>query len=207
MPHLRLALFLLALVASAPSRASGGPFGIDHKIHDDHGAVWNRRNQNVLVYGSLVTVGVGAVWLGGEDKLGNTFWRSVDSTTAAVLSTQVLKRAFRRERPAQTDDPNRFFKGRSADSFPSTEVATLAAAVTPFMVDYGSDHPTVYLLALLPAYDAVARVKTQRHWQSDVLIGALIGSGFGLWSVHRPSSWTLSVLPDSFQIGYRHHFD
>jgi membrane-associated phospholipid phosphatase len=75
------------------------------------------------------------------------------------------------------------------------------------MVNYGNDHPTVYLLALLPAYDAVARVKTQRHWQSDVLVGAAIGAGLGLWSARRPSSWTLSLLPGSFQIGYRHHFD
>ena len=32
---------------------------------------------------------------------------------------------------------------------------------------------------LLPAYDAIARVKTHGHWQSDVLVGALVGTGIG----------------------------
>ncbi len=207
MHNLRLALLLLALAASDLVRAAGGPFGIDHKVHDDNSCIWNRRNQNVLVYGTVLSVGAGAVWLGDNDRLGDTFWRSVDSTAAAVVGTHVLKRAFRRERPSQADNPNRFFKGRDADSFPSTEVATLSAAVTPLMVNYGHDHPAVYLLALLPAYDAVARVKTQRHWQSDVLIGAAIGTGLGIWSARRPTSWTLNLLPDRFQIGYRHRFD
>ena len=207
MRMLRLALCLVAVMVPGLTRAGGGPFGIDHRVRYDNSGIWRRSNQNILLYGTLVTVGAGALWLGDDDPLGDTFWRSVDSTAATMVTTQVLKQTFRRERPSQTDDPNRFFKGRNARSFPSAEVATISAAVTPFIVTYGNDHPAVYLLALLPAYDAVARVKTHGHWQSDALVGAAIGTGLGIWASRRHSPWTLSLLPDGFQVGYRHHFD
>ncbi|BDU23175.1 hypothetical protein DYGSA30_46320 [Dyella sp. GSA-30] len=187
--------------------AGGGPFGIDHTVHYDNSGIWKRSNQQVLMYGSILTVGAGAIWLGDNDQLGDTFWRSVDSMALTAASTQVLKWTFQRERPSQTNDPNRFFKGLGAQSFPSGEVAAISAAVTPFMVTYGHDHPAVYLLALLPAYDAVARVKTRGHWQSDVLVGAAIGAGIGIWASKRQSPWIISMLPGGFQVGFVHHFD
>jgi undecaprenyl-diphosphatase len=195
------------MIAPGLAWAGGGPFGIDHKVHYDNSAIWNRSHQNILMYGTLLTVGGGALWLGDNSQMGDTFWRSVDSVVVTAASTQVLKWTFQRERPTQTDDPNRFFKGLHAQSFPSGEVAAISAAVTPFMVTYGHDHPAVYLLALLPAYDAVARVKTHGHWQSDVLVGAAIGTGIGIWATHRQSPWIISLLPGGFQVGYVHHFD
>ena len=204
---LRFVCCLLALVAPGLTRAGGGPFGIDHPVQYDNSGLWRRSNQNILFYGTVLSVGAGAVWLGSDDPLGNTLWRSADAATAAVISTQVLKWTFRRERPSQTDDPNRFFKGGNSQSFPSTEVATIAAAVTPLMATYGNDHPAVYLLALLPAYDAVARVKTHGHWQSDVVVGGAIGAGLGIWASRRSSPWIVSVLPGGFQLGFRHQFD
>jgi hypothetical protein len=82
----------------------------------------------------------------------------------------------------------------------------MSAAVTPFIVNYGSDHPAVYALALLPAYDAMARMKVHGHWQSDVLAGAAIGVGVGIWSTRRASPLVLGWLPGGFQVGYIHHF-
>jgi undecaprenyl-diphosphatase len=82
----------------------------------------------------------------------------------------------------------------------------MSAAVTPFIVNYGPDHPAVYALALLPVYDAIARVKTRGHWQSDVLVGAAIGTGVGLWATHRNSPLIIGWLPGGFQIGFIHHF-
>lgn len=204
---LRIVAFALAMAFPVPSLAGGGPFGIDHTVHYDNSGIWRRSNQQVLMYGTILTVGVGAVWLGDNDRFGDTLWRSVDSMVVTAASTQVLKWTFQRERPSQTNDPNRFFKGLGAQSFPSGEVAAISAAVTPFMVTYGHDHPAVYLLALLPAYDAVARVKTHGHWQSDVLVGAAIGTGIGIWASKRQSPWIISMLPGGFQIGYVHHFD
>jgi len=202
----RSAAFVLMLACS-PCWAGSGILGLDHTVPYDDSGIWKRSNQEALIYGSILTVGVGALWLGDDNKLGDTFWRSVDSMAVSAVSAQALKWTFQRERPSQTDNPNKWFQGFHAQSFPSGEVATISAAVTPFIVSYGSDHPAVYLLALLPAYDAVARVKTHGHWQSDVLVGAALGVGVGLWASHRDSPWILSLLPGGFQVGYVHHFD
>ncbi|MGN2250349.1 phosphatase PAP2 family protein [Frateuria edaphi] len=191
-------------LASGPVFASGGPLGIDHRLHYDNSGIWKRSNQKALLYGSIVTIGAGAIAFGDDDKLGDTFWRSVDAMVISGVGTQALKYTFRRERPSQTDDPNRFFK--HGQSFPSGEVAALSAAVTPFIANYGDEHPAVYALALLPAYDAVARMKVHAHWQSDVLVGALIGTGVGLWATRRDSPLVVGWLPGGFSVGYVHHF-
>ena len=206
MRALPLLLFCFAILTSGSALASGGPLGIDHRIHYDNSGIWKRSNQKMLIYGTITTVIGGALVFGDQDKLGDTFWRSVDALAVTSIGTTGLKLAFQRERPSQTSDPNRFFAGTHAQSFPSGEVAAISAAVTPFMVNYGQDHPAVYALALLPIYDAVARVKTHGHWQSDVLVGAAIGTGVGLWASHRKSPLIIGWLPGGFQVGFIHHF-
>lgn len=199
-------LSLATLAGGSTAYAAGGPFGIDHRLHYDNSGIWNRNNQKALMYGSILTVGVGALALGDDSKLGDTFWRSVDSMVITGVAATGMKYTFRRERPSQTASPNQWFKSSSAQSFPSGEVAAISAAVTPFIVNYGEDHPAVYALALLPAYDAVARMKVRGHWQSDVLVGAALGTGIGIWSARRHSPLILGWLPGGFQVGFIHHF-
>lgn len=207
MRRLFVVLFSLATLAgTGAASASGGPFGIDHRLHYDNSGIWNRNNQKALMYGSILTVGVGALALGDDSKLGDTFWRSVDSMAITAIATTGMKYGFRRERPSQTSDPNRFFKSSRAQSFPSGEVAAISAAVTPFIANYGDDHPAVYALALLPAYDAMARMKVRGHWQSDVLVGAVLGTGIGIWSARRHSPLILGWLPGGFRVGFVHRF-
>lgn len=197
---------MAAITFSGSAIASGGPLGIDHRLHYDNSGIWKRTNQKALMYGTIVTVAGGALAFGDNDKLGDTFWRSVDSLVIAGVGAQAMKYTFQRERPSQTSNPNEFFKGTGAQSFPSGEVAAISAAVTPFIVSYGDEHPAVYALALLPAYDAVARMKTRGHWQSDVLVGAALGTGIGIWASHRKSPLILGWLPGGFQVGLVHHF-
>lgn len=200
-------LAVVLVLAAGAAHAGGGPFGIDHRLHYDNSGIWKRRNQTALMVGTILTVTGVALALGDHDKLGDTFWRSVDAMVITGVSATAMKYTFQRERPSQTASPNQWFKGSSAQSFPSGEVSAISAAVTPFIVNYGQDHPAVYALALLPAYDAVARMKVHGHWQSDVLVGAAIGTGIGIWSARRGKSpLVLSVLPGGFQIGFVHHF-
>lgn len=197
---------MAAITFSGSAIASGGPLGIDHRLHYDNSGIWKRSNQKALMYGTIVTVAGGALALGDNDKLGDTFWRSVDSLVIASVGAQAMKFTFQRRRPSQTSNPNEFFKGTGAQSFPSGEVAAISAAVTPFIVNYGDEHPAVYALALLPTYDAVARMKTHGHWQSDVLVGAVLGTGIGIWASRRNSPLILGWLPGGFQVGLVHHF-
>ncbi|OOG41668.1 phosphatase PAP2 family protein [Rhodanobacter sp. C05] len=206
---MRIARYLVALVAvlaSGTALANGGPLGIDHRWHYDNSGIWKRSDQNVLMYGTIFSVAGGALAFGDQDKFGDTLWRSVDALVISSIGAQAMKYTFQRERPSQTSNPDEFFKGTHAQSFPSGEVTAISAAVTPFMAAYGDDHPAVYALALLPAYDAVARLKVRGHWQSDVLVGAALGTGVGMWAAHRQSPLILGWLPGGFQVGFVHHF-
>src|SRR6185437_9885837 len=80
--------------------------------------------------------GVGALWEGGDDRLGKTFWQSVDAGVFSGVAETALKYVFSRERPSQTSDPNRWFTGHG-QSFPSGEVTTTSSLVTPFVLEYG----------------------------------------------------------------------
>ncbi|MEP6881146.1 MAG: phosphatase PAP2 family protein, partial [Dokdonella sp.] len=103
--------------------------------------------------------------------------------------------------------PNRFFSGKGNQSFPSGEVGEISAVVTPFIAEYGRDHPAVWLLAALPAYDAIARVKTRGHWQSDVLVGAGIGVALGIYAHGRESPFFAGYLPGGgAMVGYKTKF-
>jgi len=200
--------FILAsfAIASAPAAAAGGPFGIDHRLAYDNSGIWKRSYQKDLAAGSALFVIGGALWEGDETPFGDTLWRSLDSMVLTTATTQAAKFVFSRERPSQTSDPNQFFTGHGNQSFPSGEVAQVASIVTPFMIEYGPDHPAVYGLAAVPIYDAIARMKVRGHWQSDVLVGGAIGVGFGWYSMHREHPLILSVLPGGFMAGIRKEF-
>ena len=117
-----------------------------------------------------------------------------------------MKHIFTRARPDQGGDPNQWFQGSGHYSFPSGEVTAVTAIVTPFMFEYGRDHPAVYALALLPAYDAIARVKSQAHWQTDVLASVALGTLTGYYAHSRDSPLILGVLPGGFTVGIHKRF-
>lgn len=189
------------------SAIAGGPFGIDHRVVYDDSGIWKRSYQKNLAMGAALTVLGGALFADSDSRIGHVFDQSFDAMVLTAGTTTAMKYAFSRERPIQNADPNDFFDGRGYGSFPSGEVAEISAVVTPFIAEYGHDHPAVYALALLPAYDAVARVKVQGHWQSDVLVGAAIGISWGLYAHHRKTPLLMGLLPGKgLMLGYARQF-
>jgi hypothetical protein len=187
-------LLALSLLACAPAHADG-PLLVDHLVAYDDSGLWSRHYQLGLSYGSAATVLLGSALTDSDTRLGHTFDRSMDAMVLTVVTTSAMKLAFSRARPDQGGDPNDFFAGSGHQSFPSGEVAQLSAVVTPFILEYHDDHPWVYALALLPAYDGVARVKNQQHWQSDVLAGAAVGVALGVYAHRRTSPLFFKLLP------------
>lgn len=187
---------------------AGGPLGIDHPVAYDDGGIWNRNVQKGVAAGVALTTIGGALFVDSDTRLGRTFDRSFDAMVLTAGTTSAMKLVFSRRRPSQTDNPNDFFRGGGAQSFPSGEVAEMASVVTPFILEYRHDHPAVYALALLPAYDAVARVKTHGHWQSDVLAGAAVGVALGVYAHHRAKPLFLGFTPDGsgVMVGYAKAF-
>lgn len=188
------------------AHAAGGPFGIDHRVTYDNDGPVQRSIQLAVEDLTIATVIGGALWFGGDNRLGRTYWKALDATSLGAISSTVLKEAFTRSRPMQSPDPNLWFQGKGHYSFPSGEVTAITAAVTPFMLEYGGEHPWVYGLAALPAYDAVARVKVQGHWQSDVLAGVALGFAAGYLAHQQDNPFILHALPGGFEIGFKKRF-
>ncbi|PPK47675.1 undecaprenyl-diphosphatase [Trinickia symbiotica] len=194
----------LALACST-TQAGGGPLGIDHELAFDQGGIWGRGYQLSLEYGVIATAVGGALWLGNDTELGHTFWQTIDAGVISSAAAVGLQYAFGRARPTAGKGPNQWFTS-GGHSFPSGEVTLQAAFVTPVIVNYGSRDPWVWALELLPAYDAVARVKSQAHWQTDVLAGWALGSAVGYWATRWKTPLFVQILPHGFTVGFSKRF-
>jgi hypothetical protein len=183
-----------------------GPLGIDHEVGFDQSGIWARKYQTGLEHGVIALEIGGALWLGNDDELGHTFWQTVDASLISGVAANVLKRTTGRPRPTQSNDPNRWFKGRCCESFPSAEVTLQASFVTPFIVDYAHEHSWIWALEVLPLYDGIARLKSHAHWQSDVIAGWGLGTGIGYWCARRQIPLSVQLLPGGFSVGLSKRF-
>jgi membrane-associated phospholipid phosphatase len=196
------ALLLLMLVLS-----SGNSYaGFDHEWSLDQNGIWARKYQNALQDGVIALELAGSLWYGNDDELGHTYWQTIDSSVISGVAAQLMKFGFSRARPDQGNDPNAWFKGSGHESFPSGEVTLQASFVTPFIVNYGRQDPWVWALELLPAYDAIARLKSQAHWQTDVIAGWALGTGVGYWSTTRAVPLSVQILPRGLSVGFSKRF-
>jgi len=194
-------LFPMLVLASSRSYA-----GFDHEWSLDENGIWARKYQTALQDGVIALEVAGSLWYGNADELGHTYWQTVDSSVISGVAAQLLKYGFSRARPYQGDNPNAWFKGSGYESFPSGEVTLQASFVTPFIVNYGRQDPWVWALELLPAYDAIARLKSQAHWQTDVIAGWALGTAVGYWSTTRAVPLSVQILPGGLSVGFSKRF-
>ena len=198
---------ILLTMTAGCALAGGGPLGIDHEWSYDNSGIWARHYQLDLAYAVVATEGIGALWLGNDDPLGHEFWQSIDSTAVSGVAAQILKYAFSRARPYQNQGPSKWFQGGCCQSFPSGEVTLQASFVTPLILDESAQgHPWIWALELLPLYDSIARLKSQAHWQTDVLAGWALGTASGYWSAHRATPLSVEILPGGMSVGFQKSF-
>jgi len=202
----RCCVLVAAALGCTGVQAGGGPLGIDHELALDQSGVWARRYQITLEYGVVAFELLGAVWLGDDDSFGHTLWQTTDASIVSGVGATALKLAFGRSRPDAGQGPNSWFRGRSNESFPSGEVTLQASFVTPLIVRYAPQNPWVWALEALPVYDGIARMKSQAHWQSDVLAGWAIGTASGLWAAQKDSPLSVQLLPRGLSVGYSRRF-
>lgn len=182
--------------------SSHGPFGIDYKLKpQDNNGIFSRSNQLGLEFGTVAAEAAGALFFGNHKGLGHVFWQSADASVFAGFAADALKYTFRRARPYQNQGPNAFFRGTD-QSFPSGEVTLQASFVTPFILHYRRRYPWIWAAELLPVYDAYGRMKSQGHWQSDVLAGWLLGTAFGYWASQRKVPLLVEILPRGVSVGF-----
>jgi hypothetical protein len=184
----------------------GGPLGMDHCDEFEATGIYSRKVQqtlDVIVIGG--TLGY-ALWEGSETTSGKTAWKSLDSMAIAGVTTEIMKNVFQRPRPSQIEDPDLWRQGRGNKSFPSGETATMAAFVTPVIMEYQQEHPAIWALSILPLYMGKARMASQAHWLSDVLAGAAVGVAAGVYSARRDTPLLLELTSDGVFVGLKRRF-
>lgn len=186
--------------------AGDGPLGIDSRLRYDDRGIWKRKVQVGLEDGVVLAELAGALSTSGDSRLGRTFRATVDASVLTALTTLLAKRGFARARPSQSADPNLWFQGSGHESFPSGEVGLQASFVTPFIAEYHREQPWIWALEVLPAYDAVARMKTRGHWQTDVLAAWALGTAWGLYAGKRETPLVFGLVPGGLSVGYRRVF-
>jgi undecaprenyl-diphosphatase len=188
-------------LASSPACA-----GFDHELPLDQNGIWARQYQTGLEDGVIALEVVGSVWFGNDNELGHTFWQTIDASAISGVGATLLKHAFSRARPYQGNNPDAWFKGGGYQSFPSGEVTLQASFVTPFIANDGREYPWIWALEALPVYDAFARLKSQAHWQTDVIAGWALGTGVGYWSTTRALPLSVQFLPGGLSVGFSKRF-
>jgi membrane-associated phospholipid phosphatase len=201
-----LSISVSAEAACTGDGGRGGILGLDRCDEFEGTGIFSRSNQKrlnaVVITGTLGL----ALWDGTESVQGRTAWKALDSMATAAVATEVMKNVFQRPRPAQSSDPDLWRQGRGNKSFPSGETAMMAAFVTPIIMDYRQETPAVWALAVLPIYMGQARLASQAHWLSDVLVGAGVGVATGYLADQRASPLILAPTKDGVFIGIRSRF-
>lgn len=199
---------LLSCLLAAPE-ASACPNLIDcTPSHAHKSGIWSIAKAGLFPGILIGATGAAALWEGDHNRLGNTLWQSMDAAAIAGISTYALKSTFQRARPHQVPGhPNDWFSGINHRSFPSGDVSAITALVTPPILEYGPTDPWVYALAVLPAYDAAARVEYRDHYPTDVIAGMALGFASG-WLAHHYGKHHIIVglLPGGLLIGFKHYF-
>lgn len=140
--------------------------------------------------GAMLTAGI----LFNHENLRDTGREAIESgILATLLDKYLIKRAFGRERPFESNGETVFVPGSSHDSFPSGH-ATQAFAVASVVAarSKGWVIPTLaYTAATVVAFD---RVNSRVHFASDVVAGAFLGTTVGRFLVHRHFSEKEGVL-------------
>lgn len=171
-----------------------GLFALDRRI--DHSAQAHRSSLSNGVSSATTTFGAegafgvsGALLLGGalahDSNTGDMGREALEaSVITGLLNNLVLKPAFGRRRPNDTNGQTDFEPASRNQSFPSghtTEAFSVASVVA--MRAHGWVVPTLaYTAATLVAFD---RVNNRAHFASDVFAGAVLGTVTGRFLVSR----------------------
>jgi len=157
-----------------------------------------------LVVASMATGGyvIGAVM--GSRRLAAASLTGLQSFTVAATLTEGIKFLSGRQRPNKTDDAFDFggpFDTDSRNSFVSGHATHAFALATAFAMEYRDSFFIPTLAYSAATLTALSRVNDNRHWASDVALGAGVGFVVGVLS-HKMSPFgrgdtSVSFLPYS----------
>jgi membrane-associated phospholipid phosphatase len=126
---------------------------------------------------------VGAMYLTGvltkDRRMEHVSLVTAKSLVFSTLLTAGSKQLVRRRRPAYTDDPfeiNSMFQGgREWTSIPSGHANTVFTVATAIALQYKDKKWVPYVAYGIAGLTGVSRIYDNRHWATDVIVGAAIG--------------------------------
>jgi membrane-associated phospholipid phosphatase len=126
--------------------------------------------------GGMYLIGV----IAHDRKLESASLMTAKSVLISTLIYVTAKSVIRRGRPAYGDDPfsfdPAFSMNKTHTSFPSGHMLTVTTVATSLAELYGKEHPWVpWVTYTIAGLTGVTRMYQNRHWSSDVWIGASLG--------------------------------
>lgn len=118
--------------------------------------------------------------LRASERLRRWAWQVAFALMLSGVLCWALKLSVGRARPRWSDAPDSLRPFSSATSFPSGHTTAAFALSTSLAAGLASPPATVALVALA-AGTGWSRVNDDRHWLSDVVVGALVGLLSTLW--------------------------
>jgi membrane-associated phospholipid phosphatase len=141
-----------------------------------------------IVSGGMYAIGR----IGGVKSLADAGLHTGEAVVLAEAMTYLVKYAFGRERPylAGTDHPGLFafgrgFKGNAYSSFPSGHASAAFASAGAVTAEVSSRWPKATWVVAPVMYGSAAmvawaRLQSNKHWLSDVFLGAGMGTMIGI---------------------------
>lgn len=161
-----------------------------------------------LPYILLIGTATIALTEGNKTKFGSTAWKATDAAITGAVASKTIAYGIGRQRPEKSNSSHKWFSYGGGDSFPSGHVTTVTAIVTPYVLNYQEKHPEVWVLAVLPVFEAIGRVKANKHWHSDTIAGMGLGALSGYLANNRKIPLILQYIPngEKIYIGYNFKF-
>lgn len=168
---------------------AGGLLAVDYEVKQlfmrNQTNFWSSVTGQIEPFGNAYSPYlVGGMYVAGlishNRQLEHTSLMTAKSLLISTLIYTFAKSVVRRGRPTYYDDPLVFNAPFSMDkyhtSFPSGHMLTVTSVATALAEAYGDDHPWVpwvtYSVAILTG---TTRLYQDRHWGSDVWLGASLG--------------------------------
>ncbi|MCX6351007.1 MAG: phosphatase PAP2 family protein [Bacteroidetes bacterium] len=143
-----------------------------------------------------------------NDKAKEVALLGAESLGISAVYVTVLKQIFKRERPYQTvaqyqtanpfiwEGP--FSKNYTHVSFPSGHTITAFACASLIAHEYKDKKAIPIIAYSVAALTGLGRIYLDKHWSSDVFMGAALGVGVGAFVYHRYHKVQPKSLPQTF---------
>ncbi|MCP5053045.1 MAG: phosphatase PAP2 family protein [bacterium] len=159
---------------------------------------WAERGSPVITHLGSVSFSIGMIgsfYVAGklfkDPRAKETARLGLRSLLYTMAISRVLKSTFRRQRPYVEDGIDSWFnseRGNDYRSFPSGHT-TMAWSMATVVAGMYKDKPAVPVIAYsLATLAGLSRMTENKHWASDVLIGAVLGYSIGRFVLRKHSN-------------------